>query len=140
MDKTIRDLYNDAILHEAMARYAIAADAIEPGGGFESFIYRYQRDDGPAILRITHSLRRSPEQIHGEVEWINYLAAGGATVAGALLSARGELVEEIDDGQGGRFLATAFAFAPGRPPWEVGWTPARYENYGCLLGLSLIHI
>ena len=38
MDKTIRDLYNDAILHEAMARYAIAADAIEPGGGFESFI------------------------------------------------------------------------------------------------------
>ena len=134
MDKTIRDLYNDAILHEAMARYAIAADAIEPGGGFESFIYRYQRDDGPAILRITHSLRRSPEQIHGEVEWINYLAAGGATVAGALLSARGELVEEIDDGQGGRFLATAFAFAPGRPPWEVGWTPARYENYGCLLG------
>jgi Ser/Thr protein kinase RdoA (MazF antagonist) len=55
-------------------------------------------------------------------------------VAGALLSARGELVEEIDDGQGGRFLVTAFAFAPGRPPGEVGWTPARYERYGRLIG------
>ena len=84
MDKTIRDRYSDAILHETMARYAIAADQIEPGDGFESFIYRCQRDGTPAILRITHSLRRSPELIRGEVDWINYLAAGGATVAGAL--------------------------------------------------------
>jgi Ser/Thr protein kinase RdoA (MazF antagonist) len=134
MDKAIRDRYSDAILHEAMARYAIAAGQIEPGGGFESFIYRYQRDDGPAILRVTHSLRRSADQIHGEVDWINTLAAGGATVARALLSARGELVEAIDDGQGGHFLATAFNFAPGRPPGQVGWTAARYENYGRLIG------
>jgi len=134
MDKAIRDRYNDAILHEAMARYAIAADMIEPRGGFESYIYRFQRGVVPAILRITHSLRRSPELIRGEVDWINFLAAGGATVAGALLSARGELVEEIDDGQGGTFLATAFAFAPGRPSGEVGWTPARYESYGRLIG------
>ena len=134
MDKSIRERYNDAILHEAMARYAIAADAIEPGGGFESFIYRFQRDGAPAILRVTHSLRRSPEQIRGEVDWINFLATGGATVAGALLSARGELVEEIDDGQGGRFLATAFAYAPGRPWGEVGWTTARTEAYGRLIG------
>ena len=134
MDKSIRERYNDAILHEAMARYDIAADQIEEGDGFESYIYRFDRGSGPAILRVTHSLRRSPEQIRGEVDWINYLAAGGATVAGALLSARGELVEEIDDRQGGRFLATAFAFAPGRPPWKVGWTPARYEAYGRLNG------
>lgn len=135
MDKAIRDRYSDAILHEAMARYAITADRLEPGDGFESFIYRFQRNGAPAILRITHSLRRSPELIRGEVDWINYIAAGGATVAGALLSARGELVEEIDDGQGGYFLVTAFAFAPGRPPGEVGWTPARYERYGRLIGL-----
>ena len=83
---------------------------------------------------LTHTLRRTPEQIHGEVDWINYLAAGGATVARAERSARGELVEAIDDGKGGRFLATAFAYAPGRPPWEVGWTPARYEAYGRLIG------
>ena len=44
-------------------------------------------------------------------------------------------MEGIDDGQGGYFLVTAFAFAPGRPPGEVGWTPARYERYGRLIGL-----
>jgi Ser/Thr protein kinase RdoA (MazF antagonist) len=134
MDKTIRDRYSDAILHEAMARYDIAADAIEPRGGFESYIYHYQSDDGPAILRVTHSLRRSADQIHGEVDWINYLAAGGATVAGARLSARGELVEEIDDRQGGRFLATAFAYAPGRPPNMDDLTPQRRRAYGRLIG------
>ena len=134
MDKAIRDRYSDAILHQAMARYAIAADQIERGDGFESYIYRFQREDGPAILRVTHSLRRSAEQIHGEVDWINYLAAGGATVAGALLSARGQLVEEIDDGQGGTFLVTAFAYAPGRPWGDVGWTTARQESYGRLIG------
>ena len=134
MDKTIRDRYSDAILHEAMARYDIAADAIEPRGGFESYIYQFDRGGAPAILRITHSLRRSPELIHGEVDWINYLAAGGATVAGALLSARGELVEEIDDGQGGRFLATAFTYAPGRPPNMDDLTSERRRAYGRLIG------
>ena len=134
MDKAIRDRYNDSIRREVLRRYGVAGDAYEALGGFESYIYRFARDGAPAILRVTHSLRRSPAQIHGEVDWINYLAAGGATVAGALLSARGELVEEIDDGQGGRFLATAFAHAPGGPPHEAGWTPARFVAYGRLIG------
>ena len=134
MDKAIRDRYNDAILREAMARYDIPAGQIEESDGFESYIYRFTRAGERFILRITHSLRRTPELIRGEVDWINYLAAGGASVARAVLSARGELVETIDDGQGGRFLATAFAYAPGRPPWETGWSPALYETYGRLIG------
>jgi len=134
MDKAIRDRYSDAIVQAVAARYGTTPAALAALGGFESFIYRFDYGGMPAILRVTHSLRRSPEMIHGEVDWINALAAGGATVARALLSARGELVEEIDDGAGGRFLATAFAFAPGRPPWEVGWTPARTDAYGRLLG------
>ena len=134
MDKAIRDRYGDAILQEVAARYGRTPGALTALGGFESFIYRFDDNGAPVILRVTHSLRRSPDLIRGEVDWINALAAGGAAVARALLSARGELVEEIDDGAGGCFLATAFAFAPGRPPWEAGWTPARIDAYGRLLG------
>ncbi|MBP6786410.1 MAG: phosphotransferase [Candidatus Promineofilum sp.] len=134
MDPAIRGLYSDGILHEAMRRYDIAPDDIKPGNGFESFIYHYNRDDKRYILRITHTFRRTPELIRGEVDWINYLAAGGASVARAVASARGRLVEEIDDGAGGRFLATAFTFAPGRSLWEAGRTPARIEAYGRLIG------
>jgi Ser/Thr protein kinase RdoA (MazF antagonist) len=134
MDQTIRDRYSDAILQEAMRRYAIAPGDIERGDGFESFIYRFTRGGERFILRLTHTFRRTPDLIRGEVDWINYLAAGGATVARAVESARGELVEEIDDGRGGRFLATAFTYAPGRPPWETRWTPGLTETYGRLIG------
>jgi amicoumacin kinase len=69
-----------------MLRYNIPSDKIELLDGFESFIYRFQRPDGQFILRIGHSSRRSPDLIRGEVDWINYLAAGGALVARAILS------------------------------------------------------
>ena len=134
MDQSIRNRYSEAILAEARRRFAIAPGDIKELGGFESYIYRFTRDGRPFVLRITHTLRRSPELIHGEVDWLNYLAAGGASVAGAAVSARGELVEEIADGAGGHFLATAFHFAPGVRPGEAGWTAARRENYGRLIG------
>lgn len=135
MDPTIRNRYSDDILREAMRRYDIAPGDIDPGDGFESFIYRYRRGGERYILRVTHSLRRTPELIRGEVDWINFLSAGGASVAHAVVSARGELVEEIDDGDGGRFLATAFTFAPGVSPGRMGgWTAARREAYGRLIG------
>lgn len=134
MDPAIRERFTDDILREAARRYDIAPGDIDQGDGFESFIYRFTRGGERYILRLAHTLHRTPEAIHGEVDWINHLAAGGATVARAELSARGELVEEIDDGAGGRFLATAFAFAPGESPWKAGWTPARREAYGRLIG------
>jgi Ser/Thr protein kinase RdoA (MazF antagonist) len=72
--------------------------------------------------------------IHGEVDWINHLARGGVSVAKAIPSESGKLVEVIEDRQGGQFLVTAFVKAEGRNPWDAGWTPARFETYGQLLG------
>jgi Ser/Thr protein kinase RdoA (MazF antagonist) len=112
----------------------INEEQIRPLDGFESFMYEFQRDGNGYILRIGHSLRRSPDMIWGEVDWINYLAAGGAGVSRAITSADGNLVEVVDDGSGGAFLATAFEKAEGRPAWEVGWNTGLYENYGTLLG------
>jgi Ser/Thr protein kinase RdoA (MazF antagonist) len=134
VETRIKERYNDAILEGAMRRFGIAPDRIRLLDGFESFMYAFERDAGDYILRIGHSLRRNENLIQGEVDWINYLAAGGASVARAVLSEQGNLVEAIDDGRGGQFLATAFVRARGRPPWEVGWTPALFETYGQLVG------
>jgi len=135
MEKEIRDRFNEDILAEAQRCYGIAAEKITLLDGFESFMYEFARDGGAYILRLGHSRRRSPEMIRGEVDWINYLAAGGAGVAKAVLSANGELVEEIPDGRGGVFLATAFVKAPGGPVWEMGgWTDELMVQYGRLLG------
>ncbi len=134
MEQRIRDRYSDEILAEARTRYAIDAERIAALDGFESYIYEFNRADGDYILRIGHSLRRSEELIHGEVDWINYLAAGGAGVAQAVPSVAGRLVETIDDGAGGAFLATAFVRAPGAQSGRVEWTPAFVEEYGRTIG------
>jgi Ser/Thr protein kinase RdoA (MazF antagonist) len=134
MDPIIAERYTDDILHEAMRRFGIEKDKIELLDGFESFIYAFSREDGELILRIGHSLRRSYALIAGEVDWINYLAAGGAGVARAILSKEGKLVEYMDDGQGEQFMATAFVRALGAPPSRETWNEIFFEAWGRLLG------
>lgn len=135
MEKEIRDRYNEDILQEAMRRFGIARGNIRLLDGFESFIYEYVRGGSDFILRVGHSRRRTPDLIRGEVDWINYLAAGGAGVAEAIASQNGVLVEEIPDTRGSRFLATSFVKARGAPLWQMGgWTDDLIERYGRLLG------
>ena len=134
MDGQIIARFNDSILQEAMRRYGIVQDQIKPLDAFESFIYEFERGGEGYILRIGHSFRKSEALIRGEVDWINYLAKGGVSVARAISSTRENLVEAIDDGAGGQFLTTAFVKARGQKPWLAGWTSARFENYGRLLG------
>jgi Ser/Thr protein kinase RdoA (MazF antagonist) len=134
MDQHIIARYNDTILHEAMRRYAIAPDKIHLLDSFESIVYEFEREGKGFVLRIGHSFRKSEALIQGEVDWINHLARGGVSVARAIPSENGKLVEVIDDAQGGQFLVTAFIKAKGQKPWVAGWTSTRYENYGRLLG------
>jgi Ser/Thr protein kinase RdoA (MazF antagonist) len=133
MDRRIKDRYNDTILVEAMQRYGIPKSQIHSLDAFESFIYEFERDSQAYVLRIAHSLRRSESLILGEVDWINYLAESGVSVARAILSESGKLVEVIEDQRGGAFLITAFVKARGQAPWDL-WTPQLYESYGEMLG------
>lgn len=133
MEQQIKDRYHPAILQEAMERYGVTNAPMQSLASVENFVYAFERPDHGVILRISHSLRRSAALIQGEVDWINDLAAGGVAVAKALLSVRGQLVEAIDDGAGGQFLATAFVKAAGEPPWEL-WTPDLFVRYGQLIG------
>ena len=135
MEHEISRRFNDQILDETKQRFGINSDNINALDGFESFIFEYEKDDGEYILRIGHSRRRSPALIHAEVDWINYLADGGAGVAKAVLSVNDELVEAIDDGEDGQFLATAFVKAQGDNAHKMGlWDETLFVKYGRLLG------
>ena len=107
MDKRIKELYNDSILTEAISRYGVSHEAVKLLDGFESFIYEFSKADQEYILRISHSLRRSADMINGEIEWVNYLADNQVSVARAIPSKSGKLVEVIylDDSH---FSAVAF--------------------------------
>lgn len=134
MEQRIKDRFTESILNQAQAAYEIEAGDIQPLGGFESFIYEFQRGDDQGILRISHSIRRSPDQIRGELDWINYLKSGGASVARALISQNGKWVEEIEDGSDGFFLANVFEKAAGAPR-RGEWTEPQLFEYGRQIGL-----
>ncbi len=134
MDPRIARRYSDLIFETALERFGIDSGRVHALDGFESFLYEYERRDEGFVLRIGHSLRRSRELIHGEVDWINYLARGGARVARAILSENGNLVEAVEDGQGGQFLCTAFVRAAGSEMRPERLNERLVRNYGRLLG------
>ena len=134
MEARIKERYNQTILDEALRRYGIEQADIRVLDGFESFIYECDRDSDSLVLRIGHSFRRSEGLVRAEVEWINYLAAGGVSVAKAIPSENGRLVERIDDCKGGYFVAVAFEKAGGKHLSESEWTTELFETYGKLVG------
>ncbi len=134
MEKRITDRFNRQITEEAASRYGTSADKMGRLDGFESYIFKYNLGNRGFVLRIAHSIRRSEMLIQAEAEWIRYLASNGVSVADAVLSQRGNLVEAIADGEGGFFLATAFKEVKGKPPGAFGWSPQFYFKYGSLLG------
>ena len=81
MNPKIAQRNHDGILCQVMELYAIARNKICLPDGFESLMYKFVRPNGKFILHTAHSLRRTPDLIHIEVDWINFLAAGGVTIA-----------------------------------------------------------
>lgn len=133
MEQAIRDQYNDAILEEAIRRFGISRDQVRDIGGFESYVYEYCKKQLPYILRISHSLRRSVDQIRGEVEWINYLKDHGLNLSRAILSEAGRLVEVIGEPDS-YFSAVSFEKAPGQHVTREDWNPTLFKKLGQYMG------
>ena len=134
MELTIKQRFSEDILRAAKRSYGIVQDRALAPRGFESFIYPYRRGGEAFVLRLAHSRRRSENLILGEIDWMNHLAAGGASVARVIASENGRLVEPIADGYGDYFLATAFVKAKGRPPEKEIWDQELFCAWGCALG------
>jgi len=134
MEKSIKDRFNDRILEQALQAYQIPANRVQALDGFESFIYAFDTQADSGILRISHAIRRSPDLIQGELDWINYLHLGGVAAARPLPSRNDQLVELIDDSAGSSFLAVAFEKAAGDHFRGTDWPAELLYEYGSQLG------
>jgi Ser/Thr protein kinase RdoA (MazF antagonist) len=134
MEKNITDRYSEDILIQSLEKFSISQEDVEALGGFESYIFRVTRGEEEGIIRIAHDLRRTPDQIRGELDWINYLANNGVGVTRPWKSDQGEWVELIEDGKGGNFLVSGFDQAPGKNFRGPDWPEKLLWNYGKLLG------
>lgn len=133
MDKQLKAQFNGVILAEGAKRFGLSVAGLRLLDGFESIIYEADFGGRPSILRFSHSGRRTADMIRGEVEWINYLAGGGVSVARAIPSPGGRLVETVDAADG-YFSVALFEKAPGRETRREDRTPELYTQMGRMIG------
>ncbi|MFD1394693.1 phosphotransferase enzyme family protein [Kroppenstedtia eburnea] len=133
MKQEIRDLFNESILTETAERYGVLKDQVHFLKDAENYVYEFEKDNRPYILRITHTIRRQPDYIMGELEWLNYLADHGLNVSRAVPSAKGNLIESIP-ADIGQFLAVAYEKAPGNIVGEEDWNESFFQTWGQYVG------
>lgn len=97
-------------------------------------MYELKKDGESFILKITHTIRRSPDYILGEMEWLHHLAKGGLSVAKPIASLNGRDIEQVDDGQGGSFLLRVYEKAPGHKVEEADWNDELFYALGQYTG------
>ena len=114
MEREIELQFSHEVLSEAAQRFGMSTASLRLLGDFENYVYEGKIDGISHVLRLTHSSHRSTNMVLGELEWINYLAENGVSVAKALPSTSGKLAEEIHVGED-YFIASLFQKTKGRP-------------------------
>ncbi|SDX03830.1 phosphotransferase enzyme family protein [Paenibacillus sp. CF384] len=136
MENVITDLFHrHGVLAIAAERYGLSVEEVTLIGGFQNFVYEYQRSGREYILRITPGSRRTVGAVKAELEWIRYLVGHGISASMPILSAAGEWTEVIVTAEM-FFTAVSFEKAPGQ---KVGYPAcldddALYEALGRITG------
>ncbi|MFD2443013.1 phosphotransferase enzyme family protein [Bacillus sp. CGMCC 1.16607] len=134
MLKSIEELYSKEILNEVFARYGIQENDANFLGGFDSYVYEYKNDRNNLILKVTHSFRRTKEEVMDEINWLQYLKENKVSVSGVLPSINGNLVEVYPLGEGNYFLSTLYEKALGTSPTIEDWNEKLFEEWGQITG------
>ncbi len=133
MNLESKKLFNNDVLERILKRYNYSRDDVTELGGFESFIYKVRQPNQDLILRISHSLHRTTDEIIAELEFVNFLAANGVSVAPAYPSSDGNLVEEFQVGDS-YFLTTVFKMLEGQHLKPEDRSAEVYEQLGSMIG------
>lgn len=108
--------FDDSILDAVARHYGTTSSDLVNLGGFESFVYEFEYDNTPAILKVSHSDRRTVDLLASEAEFTRYLDSHGIPVASVMLSTSGDLTESVPDGHGSEFIGMAWTKADGENP------------------------
>lgn len=133
MKSELLTAFTEEIISNAAKRFGLDTEKIKSLDGFENYVCESTRSGRPYVLRISHSARRSADQVRAELDWVNYLAEHGASVCVPMRSNDGSLVETFESGEQ-TLCAVVFEKAEGRYIKRDNQTPAMTRNRGRLLG------
>lgn len=106
---------------------------LEPLGGFENLLFR-SADPPGRIVRLTHTSRRSVDDVEAEVAFMRHLASHDVPVVAPVESTSGSLAEPFRLDDGSETVAYCMTEARGRIKTPSEWTDAELIALGELLG------
>lgn len=114
MDPKIKQMMNPQILRKIAQEYGIDESDLHFHTSTESFLYRYEKQGKLFFLRISHSSRRTPEMIRGELDWLQWLEQHQLPVVRVACTTDQEscAVVQLDDGS--FFTGVSFYQLPGK--------------------------
>jgi Ser/Thr protein kinase RdoA (MazF antagonist) len=135
MEKHIRESINDEIVRKAGMLYDVSFEDIKYHGGFENFIYVFEKDKVEYILRLVHSDHKIYDYVLAEIEFIDYLAHNGACVSTVVHSKNNEIIEKIMINEADYFSVCVFVRGLGDRIGKNVLNPEFWQNLGLQIGL-----
>ena len=134
MEKIIAEAMNDEIIKISAKKYGVPYESIKRLGGFENFIYEYEKDGQEYVLRFVHSHHRSFDLVFAELEFIDYLDKNGANVSTVVHTLEDELLFKVPAQEGYYFSVCVFTKAKGTYVQREDITESFIEDFGEAVG------
>ncbi|KQO12719.1 phosphotransferase enzyme family protein [Paenibacillus sp. Leaf72] len=145
---------DNRLVQEAIGRFALERVAFVPLESYESGVYAWELKGRKFILKMTRKSRRTREQLMGEIDFIQFVASHGVSVARPIVARSGQYVENISgsinsmngmdaidgkvdgEGSGGSsgYWAYAFEWAEGERVGPGHYGPKLYKVWGMAMG------
>lgn len=135
MEKYVKELFTEEVLEITSKLYGIEREDLYIVGGFENYIYGFDKDNKSYIVRITHNSHRTVDQVKAEMDFLFYLAKSGANVSMPITTINNSFVETIECLDNSHFIICAFTKAEGERPNRTNLTNEMFYNYGRTVGL-----
>jgi Ser/Thr protein kinase RdoA (MazF antagonist) len=134
LTNTVNDKCESAVADHILSRWNHDQGTAKYFRASANFQFIFQRAGKRYFLRFNHSIERSIDRIHAEVDFINYLASKGLVIAKPVSSIAGHFVESVSTSQG-VFHAVVFEGLAGAQFEEIEeLTPQIFMRWGQALG------
>lgn len=135
MEQHIKESITDDIVRQAGDFYGVSLEDISYHGGFENFIYVFEKDSKEYILRLVHNDHNIYEHVLAEIEFVDYLALHNACVSMVIKSKFNNIVEKIPIDDTHYFSVSVFVRGLGGWIREETKNPLFWEKFGEQVGL-----
>lgn len=135
MEKFVKELFTDEVFIQVASLYGLTKEQLYAVGGFENYIYGFEKEEQSYIVRVSHSSHRTIDEVKSEIDFLYYLANNGANVSMPICTVNNQLVESINCKDNSYFVICAFTKAEGEAPSRQNVTDQMYYNYGKTIGM-----